>query len=117
MEFIVTNWFIIIAAIAVLGAAVYAGVRYFKLPSESQITKVREWLLYAVIEAESALGGGTGKLKLRYVYDMFIERFAWLSRVLTFDRFSELVDDALEEMRFLLKTNDDIASVVDGEKE
>ena len=54
----------------------------------SQITdgclnKVREWLLYAVTKAEKELGAGTGKLKLRYVYDMFVARFEWLSMMLS----------------------------------
>ncbi|MFR6482019.1 MAG: hypothetical protein ACLUPD_10785 [Anaerotignum faecicola] len=40
-----------------------------------QREKVKEWLLLAVTEAEKELGSGTGQLKLRYVYDLFLRRF------------------------------------------
>lgn len=114
MDFIINYWYIIIAAIAVAAVAVYVAVKFFRLPSDAQLTKVREWLLYAVTEAEKALGGGTGKLKLRYVYDMFVGKFAWIAKFITFDQFSILVDDALDEMRGLLDTNKAIAGYVGG---
>ena len=65
----------------------------------------RVWLLWAVTEAEKELGGGTGKLKLRQVYDLFVTRFPWLARIVPFDLFSDMVDDALDEMREMLKNN------------
>ena len=105
MEFIINNWYIILALVAILTAVGAAMYRYFHLPSEAQLAKVREWLLWAVTEAEKELGGGTGKLKLRQVYDLFVTRFSWLARIVSFDLFSSLVDDALEEMREMLKNN------------
>ena len=75
----------------------------------------REWLLWAVTEAEKELGGGTGKLKLRQVYDLFVTRFPWLARIVPFDLFSSMVDDALEEMREMLKTNQAVKAHVNGE--
>ena len=36
---------------------------------------VKEWLLWAVTQAEQYLGSGTGALKLRYVYDLAVEAF------------------------------------------
>lgn len=115
MEFIVNNWYIILAVAAILGVAVVAVIRYFKLPSEAQLAKVREWLLWAVTEAEKELGGGTGKLKLRQVYDLFVTRFPWLAKVVPFELFSDMVDDALEEMREMLKTNQAVKALVNGE--
>ena len=76
------------------------------MPSDKQLNKVREWLLYAVTKAEKELGAGTGKLKLRYVYDMFVARFEWLAKVITFDMFSMMVDEALEQMRTMLDSNE-----------
>jgi len=69
------------------------------MPSDKQLNKVREWLLYAVTKAEKELGGGTGQIKLRYVYDMFVARFTWLARVISFEAFSMMVDEALERMK------------------
>ena len=34
---------------------------FVKMPSDKQLNKVREWLLYAVTKAEKELGGGTGQ--------------------------------------------------------
>ena len=114
MEFIINYWYIIVAAIAALVVAGVAIYRYFGLPSDAQLDKVREWLLWAVTEAEKELGGGTGKLKLRQVYDLFVTRFPWLVRVVSFDLFSDMVDDALEEMRSMLQTNTAVKVLVEG---
>ncbi|MBQ2973313.1 MAG: hypothetical protein IJE19_03065 [Clostridia bacterium] len=78
--------------------------------------KVKNWLVYAVSLAESELGSGTGQLKLRSVYNMFVLRFPKLSMIITFARFSELVDDALGIMREMLK-NDKIANIISKTKE
>lgn len=115
MNFIINNWYIILALVAVLTAVGIAVYRYFNLPSEAQLAKVREWLLWAVTEAEKELGGGTGKLKLRQVYDLFVTRFSWLARIVPFDLFSSMVDDALEDMREMLKTNQAVKAHVSGE--
>ena len=95
MEFIIENWRIIVAA----------------LPAAA----VKEWLLWAVTEAEKDLGGGTGKLKLRQVYDLFVTRFPWLAKLVSFELFSDMVDEALEQMREMLDTNEAVKAFVEGE--
>ena len=114
MEFFIDNRYIILAVLTVLAAAGAAGYRYFNLPGEAQLTKVREWLLWAVTGAEKELGGGTGKLKLRQVYDLFVTRFSWLARIISCDLFSAMVDDALEDMREMLKNNRAVKELVEG---
>ena len=84
------------------------------MPRGAQLKKVREWLLLAVTQAEKELGSKTGKLKLRTVYDAFLTKFPWLAPVISFDRFSELVDDALEEMRDMLDKNEAVKALVEG---
>lgn len=88
---------------------------FVKMPSDKQLNKVREWLLYAVTKAEKELGGGTGQIKLRYVYDMFVARFAWLARVISFEAFSMMVDEALERMKKMLENNKAMQTLVSGE--
>ncbi len=105
MKFLIDNWYIILAILAVLAAAGITVYRYFNLPSEEQLEKVRQWLLKAVTEAERELGGGTGQLKLRTVYDAFLTKFPWLAPVISFSTFSGLVDEALDEMRTMLEKN------------
>ena len=115
MEFLIENWYIILAAMALGALAVVAVVRFFRLPREKQMENVRQWLLGAVTAAEKELGGGTGKLKLRTVYDAFLTKFPWLAPVIPFEQFSGLVDDALVEMRNLLADNKAVQQMVTGE--
>lgn len=105
MEFIISYWYLIIAAIAVIVAAGIAVYVFLKSPRGEQLEKVKEWLLYAVTEAERAFGSSTGQIKLRYVYDMFLTKFPFFAKFLSFEKFSELVDDALRQMRHLVETN------------
>lgn len=114
MEFFIDNWYLFVAAIAALGAIVVVVYHFFGLPTDKQLSKVREWLLYAVTKAEAELGGGTGKLKLRQVYDLFLTKFPWLAKVVPFTLFSEMVDDALEEMRKMLAENKAVKALVEG---
>ena len=90
------------AVLAVVGYGVY---EFWKQPSAKRIAAVKEWLLYAVTEAEKAMGGGTGKLKLRQVYDLFLQRFPAVSQAVQFETFSAWVDEALEQMKSLLASN------------
>lgn len=103
MEFIINNWYIILAAIAmgaVGGVLVY---KFFKQPSSKQVAKVKEWLLLAVVEAEKQFGSGTGQLKLRSVYDLFVSRFPWVAKIVSFSTFSGWVDEALDKVEDWLK--------------
>lgn len=114
VKFIVEYWHLIIifgSCAITLGVCVY---KWFKQPTKKQIKSIKKWLLYAVTEAETALGSKTGQLKLHMVYDMAIERFHWLSFV-SFDKFSEWVDEALDEMRNMLSKNESINKLVTGE--
>lgn len=114
MNFIVEYWYIFVAVIVcgfVAGIAVY---NFYKLPTTEQLVKVREWLLWAVTTAEINLGSGTGQLKLRQVYDLFVVRFPWLAKIISFSLFSDLVDDALVEMREMLAKNDKVQALVEG---
>lgn len=112
MSFIVDNWYIIVAAIAVLAVVIYLIVKFFKLPRESQLQKIKEWLLFAVTEAEREFGSGTGQLKLRYVYDMFVAKFPYLVKFVSFELFSSLVDKALVEFKKLFNTNNAVKGYV-----
>lgn len=117
MNFLIENWFIIVAVIALFAFVVIAIVKLIKSGNEAQLANLKEWLLYATVEAEKALGSGTGKLKLRTVYDMFLAKFPWLAKIVTFETFSKLVDDALNNMNDLLATNPAVQSYVGTSKE
>ena len=112
MEFLTDNWYIIVAVVAAVAVIVYLLIKFFKLPRGTQLAKVKEWLLFAVTEAEKEFGSGTGQLKLRYVYDMFVSKFPYLVKFVSFELFSDLVDKALEKFKEIFKTNKAIQQYV-----
>lgn len=117
VEFLIAYWWLLIIAVAVFAVAGYAVYIFVKMPSNSQITKVKEWLLWAVTEAERELGSGTGQLKLRYVYDMFIVKFSSIAKVISFEAFSLMVDEVLEKFRDLLDKNQSLKNYITGDKQ
>lgn len=102
----------IVMAIAIMMVTLL--VWFFRLPREDQIRKIKEWLLWAVTDAEREFGGGTGQIKLRSVYDMFVVRFPGMAKVISFSLFSELVDEALVRMRKMLAENAAAQEYVSG---
>lgn len=103
MKVLVDYWYIILAFAALVALIVYGIYAFAKKPTNEQIESLKQWLLYAVIEAEKQLGSGTGQVKLRYVYDMFVSKFPSLAKIIPFATFSMLVDEALVKMRGLLE--------------
>ena len=104
----------LIALIILLGLCA-AGIMiccFLKLSKEKQLEMIKQWLLFIVIEAEKELGGGTGAVKLRFVYDKFINRFKFMSKIITFEQFSSLVDEALEVMRLMIQQNQNVAAYI-----
>jgi len=107
----------VIFGIIILAALCGVSVFHFvKLDKEKKIANIKQWLKLAVVEAEKYLGGGTGQLKLRYVYDLAIKQFPWLVALVTFEVFSEWVDEALEWMKEQIEQNKNINTYV-NEKE
>ena len=82
-----------------------------------QPKKVREWLVYAVTLAEKDLGGGTGKIKLRKVYDMFVDKYPIISFFVSFETFSKWVDVALDTMNEMLKDNKNLKAYISNAEE
>ena len=106
VEVLVNYWWMFLVLVAIIAVAAVAVIKFVKKPNGEQLLKVREWLLYAVSVAEDELGSGTGKLKLRMVYDMFLTKFPFLAKTIPFAVFSYLVDEALDEFKEMLAGDD-----------
>ena len=105
----------VIIASVIIAIALVCGIIWFvKLPKEKQIANIKEWLKFAVIEAEKELGSGTGQLKLRMVYDMAVKQFPFIVQLIPFDTFSKWVDEALDWMRGQLAENKAAQSYVES---
>lgn len=112
MQFLVDNWVSLLLCVLSIVLIVMSVLNFTRLPKAEQLEKVKQWLLIAVTEAEKALGSGTGKLKLAYVYDLFVAKFPWLVKIISFETFSSLVDEVLDDMRKLIDTNPNINEYV-----
>ena len=115
MEWLINNWYLIVAAGAVIGAAVFAVRKFLGLTTDQQIENLKEWLKWAVTEAEKELGSGTGQLKLRRVYDLALAKFPWIARLVPFEEFSMWVDEALIWLGKQLESNKAITNMVKGD--
>lgn len=117
MKWIIDNWsLLVVLACAMVAVFIYVK-KFVNMPTEEQIAKVKEWLLFAVMQAEKELGGGTGTLKLRYVYDLFVTTFPEVAKMVSFDTFSKWVDEVLVYMRRLLESNMDLKYYVERQEE
>lgn len=114
MEWIIENWSLVVMGFAGVVALGGSAIRFVKSPTDKKYKSVRQWLLYAVVEAEVAFGSKTGQLKLRYVYNLFITRFKWLSLVISFEQFSKMVDSALDELKEVLENEEAIKKYIEG---
>ena len=111
---LINNLDVIIGIICLVLVAGFGVYQFTLLGKDKQIDKIKEWLLFAVIQAEQQLGGGTGKVKLRYVYDMFVTKFKVISLLISFEDFSFMVDEALDIMRNMLESNEAIKQYVEN---
>ena len=115
VELVTDYWYVIVGLIAIVALIVARVKGFIKLPTDKQIERVKEWLKYAVTEAEKELGTGTGQAKLRLVFDMFIQRFPIFSKFITFQTFSDWVDIALEWLNKQLSENKNLVQYVYGD--
>lgn len=96
-----TQYIIIAAVLAVF--LIVAGI---------YIMGFKNWLVWAVSEAEKMLGSKTGELKLRYVYDSAVSRFPIVAKLIPFNIFANMVDGALDTMREMIEGNEAIAASI-----
>jgi type II secretory pathway component PulF len=104
ITFLSENWYVIVVVLILL-----FGIYYTITNKE----KIKEWLKWAVTTVEKELGTKTGQIKLRKVYDMFIERFPVFSKLVPFSTFSIWVDEALIFLRNQLENNEAIKAFVE----
>lgn len=117
MNTICDYWCVIFGLLCLIALCVYIIIDFAKSPSDKKISNIKEWLRYAVIEAENQLGSGTGAIKLRLVYDMCVSKFPWVAKLVPFETFSEWVDNALEWMKEQASKNVNIANYIEGKNE
>jgi len=104
MKWIAENWSMLVICLITLSVAGYGAY--------TKRANAKEWLKWAVLQAEKALGEKTGQAKLRMVYDLFTKQFPWFATFVSFNTFSEWVDEALTWMRKQINTNSKVSEIV-----
>lgn len=112
LKMIVENWLIFVIALILVLFAVYAVLRFLKLTPQQQLGKVKAALLYMVTEAEKELKSKTGRVKRSMVWEWLVERFPIVTLFITEEKYDELLDQALEEFRKMLESNDSLYDYV-----
>ena len=111
---LIENINVIIGIVCLLSISIFSVYKFIQLGKEQQLEKIQEWLLFAVTQAEKELGNNTGQLKLRMVYGQFIDKFKFIALLITFEEFSDMVDNALDVMRSMLSSNEAVKQLVEG---
>lgn len=106
LEFIKANLDSIISVILLIVCAFVAiKLRYTK--------QVKQILLALVIKAETMYGGKTGQLKFSAVCDWIYEKLPAIVRLfVTSKDIAELIEDAVDEMKKYLASNDNVSMLV-----
>lgn len=112
LKMIIENWLIFVIVLILVLFAVYAVLRFLKLTPQQQLGKVKTALLYMVTEAEKELKSKTGRVKRSMVWDWLAERFPIISLFITEEKYDELLDQALDEFRKMLESNDSLYDYV-----
>lgn len=112
LKMILENWLIFVIAFILVLLAVYAVLRFLKLTPQQQLGKVKTALLYMVTEAEKELKSKTGRVKRSMVWDWLVEKFPIISLFITEEKYDELLDQALDEFRKMLESNDSLYDYV-----
>ena len=108
MALLMEYWWLAIVILAILVIAFMFLITYINLPKSKKATKVKEWLLFAVAQAEKELGSGTGQLKLRYVYNLALSKFPIFIKLIPFELFSNFVDEALQQLENLIEDSEGV---------
>lgn len=117
MNFIIQNWPILLIVFAVVIVGLSYFIKFIKNPTKQQLESIKQWAIYACAMAESALGSGTGQLKMRQTYDMFLNKFPALAKMISFEKYQGIAEAALIEFKKMLKENPSIKDLVIKEGE
>ena len=100
----------------ILGFVGGYGLNYFitKAKHREQLNIIRNWLIWAVAKAEKDLGSGTGELKIKEVYNLFVNTFPQAAKWVSYEQFEALVDEALADLKKILENNDLAEYAING---
>lgn len=114
MNWLIDNWMLLVVLICMVYLTFASTKGFADKPTDEQIKEIKKWLLIAVTQCEAQLGGKTGRLKLSLCYDMFVKAMPALASIVSFETFSGLVDEVLEEMKDILANQPEVLDKVNA---
>lgn len=111
-EFFYSNLDVLIVLVVGVISLTILLTGFLLLPSTDRISKIKQWMKYAVMDAENDWHEGTGELKLGTVYAAFLLRFPIVAKLVPYSVFKILVDKALDQMVEIFDANPAIESAV-----
>ena len=102
LVFFTENWYLIVCAVCALILMIMKIIQFLDLPTDKKIEEIKKRLLEFCTQAEIDIGSETGRLKLSQVYNKFCEAYPYLKKWISYERFSELVDEVLPIMKEIL---------------
>lgn len=112
LQKLIENWLVFVIVFILVLLMIYVVMRFLKLTPKQQLNKVKTALLYMVTEAEKELKSKTGRVKRSMVWEWLIERFPLISLFITEEKYDELLDQALEEFKKMLESNESLYDYV-----
>lgn len=103
MTVLLGNWELILLLVLVIFCFAFKFSQFLKTPSEKRQELMLVWLVQAVTIAEKKFGSKTGKVKLSYVYHLFLDKYGVLGMFVTQEVFEALVDKAIAIMEKTFK--------------
>ena len=117
MQFLIDYWPFIIIFIAMAVIGIRFIIKFVKNPTPQQLESIKQWAIYACAMAEASLGSGTGQLKMRATYDMFLTKFPALSKLISFEAYQGITETALVEFKKMLAQNPSVKDLIIKEGE
>ena len=102
MDFIVSNFGIILLCICVVVYIGYMIYKFYLLSPVEKISKMKTYLYDLVVKAEYDFEHGANDEKFEAVWNGVIEKYPWVAKVYSLEQFNDLVNAALDQMKELL---------------
>jgi len=103
INWIVTNWYVIVLVVAVIVYAFYEFRWFYKLPNSEKVKRIKACLLNWVTIAAKKYDDGEFDLLISEVYNDFCVRFPVMKSIIPVTIIKEWIKEAFDELEKVLK--------------
>jgi len=112
LNFIASNWGLIVIGLVLLSFVVYELAVFYKLPNNQKVKRIKECLLALVTVAAKSYDEGDYDLIVATVYNNFCNKFPILKSIIPIDIVKSWIKEAFDNLKSILATqNKTLASL------